>query len=53
MWRYMNVPQNWSYVGSWASITLVVVTILPEVIYPYVYITTHYKMLERERKKKA
>lgn len=52
MWRYMNVPQNWEYVGSWSSIALVIVTIFPEVIYPYFYIKTHNKMLARERAKK-
>lgn len=52
MWRYMNVPQNWEYVGSWASIALVVVTIFPEVIYPYVYIKTHERMVEKETREK-
>jgi hypothetical protein len=53
MWRYLNVPHNWSYVGSWSSIALVVVTILPEVVYPYVYIKTHRKLLQKEKEKKA
>jgi hypothetical protein len=37
VWRYLNVPQNWGYVGSWLSITIIVVTLIPEVIYPAVY----------------
>jgi hypothetical protein len=52
MWRCLNVPQNWSYVGSWWSVALVVVTIFPEVIYPYVYIKTHQKMIDGEKQKK-
>jgi hypothetical protein len=55
MWRYLNVPQNWEYVGSSWSIALVVATILPEVIYPYVYIKTHAKKTGEEtaRKKRS
>ena len=47
------MPQNWSYVGSWASVVLVVVTILPEVVYPYFYIKTHRKMLQGAKQKNA
>ena len=38
IWRYLNAPANWSYVGSFWSIAGMVVTLLPETIYPFVYI---------------
>ncbi|KAI5262804.1 hypothetical protein E4T47_09202 [Aureobasidium subglaciale] len=40
-WRHLNVPQNWSYVGSWTSIAVIVLTMVPETIYPFVYIWVH------------
>jgi hypothetical protein len=49
LWRYMNVPENWGYVGSWWSIGGMVVTLLPETAYPFVYVWAHRK--EREKAK--
>ncbi|KAL5113851.1 hypothetical protein ACEQ8H_008271 [Pleosporales sp. CAS-2024a] len=46
IWRYWNIPENWSYVASWWSIGGMVVTLLPETVYPFVYIWAHGK--ERE-----
>ncbi|PVH94540.1 hypothetical protein DM02DRAFT_539263 [Periconia macrospinosa] len=45
-WRYINAPQNWAYVGSSWSLGLMAATLLPEVVYPAVYIWAHRK--ERE-----
>jgi hypothetical protein len=41
--RYLNAPANWSYVGSFWSIADMVVTLLPETIYPFVYSWAHKK----------
>ncbi|KAI9375660.1 hypothetical protein BJX61DRAFT_493719 [Aspergillus egyptiacus] len=38
IWRYLNVPQNWEYVASSWSIGIIVATLLPETVYPFVYI---------------
>ena len=38
IWRYLNVPRNWEYVGSFWSITIIVVTLIPETVYPFLYI---------------
>ncbi|PPJ60279.1 hypothetical protein CBER1_01264 [Cercospora berteroae] len=40
-WRYWNVPENWPYVGSYLSVAIIAVTMIPEVIYPFVYIQVH------------
>merc|ERR1712113_370023 len=40
-WRYYNVPQNWEYVGSVWSIGTIIVTLIPETIYPFVYLQIH------------
>ncbi|KAB8074334.1 hypothetical protein BDV29DRAFT_191022 [Aspergillus leporis] len=37
-WRYLNVPQNWEYVGSAWSIWIIVLTLIPETLYPFVYV---------------
>lgn len=37
IWRYLNIPENWSYVGSTWSIAVIVLTLLPEHIYPFVF----------------
>ena len=37
------MPQNWSYVGSNVSIAVIVLTMIPETIYPFVYIWVHKK----------
>lgn len=47
IWRYLNVPDNWSYVANWWSIGGMIVTLLPETIYPFVYVWIHRK--ERAR----
>ncbi|KAF1843388.1 uncharacterized protein K460DRAFT_288685 [Cucurbitaria berberidis CBS 394.84] len=49
IWRYINVPENWAYVGSWWSIGGMIVTLLPETVYPFFYIWAHRK--EREKAK--
>ncbi|EAW08987.1 uncharacterized protein ACLA_099320 [Aspergillus clavatus NRRL 1] len=41
LWRYFNVPQNWEYVWSPWSIGIIVTTLLPETIYPFVYVWVH------------
>jgi hypothetical protein len=46
IWRYLNVPENWSYVASWWSIGGMIVTLLPETVYPFFYVWAHRK--ERE-----
>lgn len=38
IWRYLNVPENWAYVGSIWSIGIMVLTIIPEIIYPFTFI---------------
>ncbi|KAL4779839.1 hypothetical protein BJX76DRAFT_66688 [Aspergillus varians] len=38
IWRYLNVPQNWEYVGSFWSIAIIVATLLPETVYPFLFI---------------
>ncbi|KAH7359534.1 hypothetical protein BKA66DRAFT_515213 [Pyrenochaeta sp. MPI-SDFR-AT-0127] len=49
IWRYVNIPENWSYVGSWWSIGGMIVTLLPETVFPFVYVWAHRK--EREKSK--
>ena len=39
LWRYLNVPENWSYVRSPWSIAIMVLTLLPETIYPIIYLS--------------
>lgn len=41
LWRWYNIPENWSYVGNMWSIGGMIVTLLPETIYPAVYIWAH------------
>lgn len=43
VWRYLNVPSTWSYVGSFWSIVVMVLTIAPEIAYPAVYVYVHAK----------
>lgn len=49
-WRYWNVPQNWEYVGSPLSVGIIILTLIPETIYPFVYIKIHN---EKEKKEKV
>ncbi|EMD64727.1 hypothetical protein COCSADRAFT_355879 [Bipolaris sorokiniana ND90Pr] len=51
IWRYVNVPENWAYVGNWWSIGGMIVTLLPETVYPFFYVWAHHK--EREKKEKT
>ncbi|KAI5370033.1 Putative terpene cyclase PaxB [Septoria linicola] len=48
-WRWWNVPENWEYVGTFWSIACIILTMLPEVAFPFVYIKVH---LDQERTKK-
>ena len=41
IWRYLNVPQNWAYVASRWSVWIIVLTLLPETVYPFVYLWVH------------
>ena len=36
-WRYLNVPANWGYVASRWSIGIIVMTFVPEVVFPFIY----------------
>lgn len=50
-WRYYNIPQNWEYVGSFWSVGTIIVTLIPETIYPFVYLAIH--NAKEEQKSKA
>ncbi|KAI7475392.1 hypothetical protein KC351_g10111 [Hortaea werneckii] len=41
IWRYLNVPENWGYVNTWPSWLIIFFTMLPETIWPFVYIRTY------------
>jgi TRAP-type C4-dicarboxylate transport system permease small subunit len=54
-WRYLNVPQNWGYVGSKWSLWFMGLTLLPELVFPFVYLRVHKEQearqeLERKRR---
>ena len=49
IWRYLNVPENWSYVANPWSVGGMVATLLPETVYPFFYVWAHRK--EREKAK--
>ncbi|CBX90948.1 hypothetical protein LEMA_P059820.1 [Plenodomus lingam JN3] len=53
IWRYVNVPENWSYVNTWPSIGGMVITLLPETVYPFFYIWAHENEKARERARSA
>ena len=58
IWRYLNLPQNWSYVGSKESVWLMGLTLLPELVFPFVYLKVHKQQearqeLEKMRKKRS
>lgn len=38
IWRWLNVPENWSYVNSPWSWWIMGLTLLPETIFPFVYL---------------
>jgi hypothetical protein len=50
IWRYLNVPQNWSYVGSKWSWWIMGLTLLPELVFPFVYLRIHKEQEARQRK---
>lgn len=41
IWRYLNNPEGWSYVGSQWSYWIIILTLVPETIYPFVYVWVH------------
>ena len=49
IWRYVNVPQNWSYVGSKWSWWIMGLTLLPELVFPFVYVRIHREQEAREK----
>jgi hypothetical protein len=51
IWRYVNIPENWSYVGNWWSIGGMIVTLLPETVYPFFYVWAHQKERENAKRK--
>ncbi|KAI4655317.1 hypothetical protein J4E93_000027 [Alternaria ventricosa] len=53
IWRYVNVPENWSYVGNWWSIGGMIVTLLPETVYPFFYVWAHRKERDNTTRKNA
>lgn len=41
VWRYVNAPQNWAYVNSFWSWFIILFTLFPETVYPFVYLWAH------------
>ncbi|KAH7072336.1 hypothetical protein FB567DRAFT_200231 [Paraphoma chrysanthemicola] len=41
IWRYYNVPENWAYVANSWSVGGMIVTLLPETVYPFFYVWAH------------
>lgn len=48
IWRYLNVPENWSYVGSPLSWWIMGLTLLPETAFPFVYLHIHKEQEKKE-----
>ena len=48
IWRWLNVPENWSYVNTSPSWWIMGLTLLPETIFPFVYIRVHREQERRE-----
>jgi hypothetical protein len=48
IWRYLNVPENWSYVGSKWSWWIMGLTLLPETVFPFIYLQVHRQQERRE-----
>ncbi|KAL5383362.1 hypothetical protein DPSP01_006047 [Paraphaeosphaeria sporulosa] len=40
-WRYLNAPQNWVYVNNFWSWFVILFTLFPETVYPFVYVWAH------------
>ncbi|KIW86659.1 uncharacterized protein Z519_12714 [Cladophialophora bantiana CBS 173.52] len=58
IWRYLNVPENWTYVGSFWSKMIMFWTLVPETIYPFMYMfvwvkTRPLSSLEKAKEDKA
>ena len=47
------MPQNWGYVGSKISVAVIVLTMLPETVYPFVYIWVHKKNKDKALREQA
>lgn len=45
-WRYVNVPENWGYVGSRWTMVIALSTILPEAVYPFLLFWTKIREVE-------
>lgn len=43
------MPQNWSYVGSKWSWWIMGLTLLPELVFPFVYVRIHREQEAREK----
>jgi hypothetical protein len=37
----VNAPQNWAYVNSFWSWFIILFTLAPETVYPFVYVWAH------------
>lgn len=44
------MPDNWPYVNTWWSWIIIGLTMLPETIWPFVYIKVHTMRLDREER---
>jgi len=41
VWRYVNNPEAWFYVGSVWSLWIILLALLPEAAYPLLYLWIH------------
>lgn len=51
VWRYVNYPQNWTYVASWPSILLLIVRFVPDLIYPFALAYKENQIVKEYKKK--
>lgn len=51
IWRYLNAPMHWTYVGNFWSVAGMITTLLPETIYPFVYVWAHKKERRNDKTK--
>jgi hypothetical protein len=49
VWRYLNAPHNWAYVGSRSSIAVMFLTLLPDTLYPFMYLWVYARMEDGKR----